>query len=89
MPIWPQLTYGRANALLELGEEEKAIAIFEEMLQQLPHRMVDGQKDITKQFRWKENNAPAAIGTRIKVLFTDNGVKRAVFRDVNSGAFWR
>lgn len=27
----------------------------------------------------------AAIGARIKVTFTDKGVKRAVFRDVNSG----
>lgn len=27
----------------------------------------------------------AAIGTRIKVTFTENGVKRSVFRDVNSG----
>lgn len=27
----------------------------------------------------------AAIGTRIKISFTDNGVKRVVYRDVNSG----
>lgn len=27
----------------------------------------------------------AAIGTRVKVTFTENGVKRSVYRDVNSG----
>lgn len=27
----------------------------------------------------------AAIGARLKILFTDNGIKRAVYRDVNSG----
>src|SRR5690349_7298484 len=40
--------YGKASTLLELGEEEKAIAIFEELLQRMPHWMADNKTAIQK-----------------------------------------
>ncbi|HUP12591.1 MAG TPA: hypothetical protein VM187_10275, partial [Niastella sp.] len=61
--------YGRANTLLELGEEEKAIAIFEGMLQRLPSWMVDNQKAIQKNLAI----AYLRLGERMNCIYNHNG----------------
>ena len=36
--------FGLANTLLELGQEDKAIPLFESLLQQLPPYLIDNKK---------------------------------------------
>src|ERR1044072_631468 len=38
--------FGMANTLLELGQEEKAITIFEDMLKRLPYWMADNSRPL-------------------------------------------
>jgi hypothetical protein len=61
--------YGRASALLELGEEEKAIAIFEAMLQRLPYWMTDNQTIISKNLAI----AYLRLGERKNCIYNHNG----------------
>jgi len=61
--------YGRASALLELGEEEKAIAIYEAMLQRLPYWMTDDQKIIEKDLAI----AYLRLGERKNCIYDHNG----------------
>jgi tetratricopeptide (TPR) repeat protein len=40
--------YGMANTLLELGQEEKAIPLFENLLQNMPYELFDNKKMVMK-----------------------------------------
>lgn len=72
--------FGKASTLLELGEEEKAIAIFEEMLQRLPHWMMDSHKLIIKNLAI----AYLRLGERKNCVYNHNG-ESCVYPIANKG----
>lgn len=72
--------YGRASALLELGEEEKAIAIFEAMLQRLPYWMTDNQKIIQRDLAI----AYLRLGERENCIYIHNG-ESCIYPIANKG----
>ena len=72
--------YGRASALLELGEEEKAIAIFEAMLQRLPYWMTDNQRIIQRDLAI----AYLRLGERENCIYNHNG-ESCVYPIANKG----
>lgn len=72
--------YGKANALLELGEEEKAIVIFESMLQRLPSWMEDSKKAIMKDLAI----AYLRLGERKNCIYNHNG-ESCIYPIANKG----
>jgi VCBS repeat protein/ASPIC/UnbV protein len=72
--------YGRASALLELGDEEKAIAIFEAMLQRLPYWMTDNQKIIQRDLAV----AYLRLGERKNCVYNHNG-ESCIYPIANKG----
>lgn len=72
--------YGKASTLLELGEEEKAIAIFEEMLQRLPHWMIDSKKAIIRDLAI----AYLRLGERKNCIYNHNG-ESCIYPIANKG----
>jgi hypothetical protein len=72
--------YGMANTLLELGQEDKAIALFEELLKSLPPTMLSNQQLIMKNLAV----AYLRLGERQNCIYNHTG-ESCIFPIANKG----
>ncbi|MBO9204148.1 CRTAC1 family protein [Niastella sp. MAH-29] len=73
-------TFGKANTLLELGQEDKAIPIFEDLLKRLPPYLVDNRKLILKGLAI----AYLRLGERKNCIYNHNG-ESCIYPIANKG----
>jgi len=73
-------TYGKANTLLELGREEEAITLFEDLLNKLPAQLIDNRKLVMKDLAI----ACLRLGERQNCIYNHTG-ESCIFPIANGG----